>query len=351
MATTHVSARGLVRACLFVATIALTGVVQANGVAATTAIPVGPAPLAGRASASLPPRRIAIRYTAHDGRSRKAMVLLPRGYRPGHNPLIPLVIAPHGRGHTGAQDAPRYGNLPSIGNFAVVNPDGEGRRLHRYSWGAPGQISDLAQMADFVESALPWVHIDRDRLYAIGGSMGGQETLLLVGRHPHLLTGAVAVDSVTDFALQYTNYPQLPCNALCHARIGDVGVYMQALAVREVGGTPESVPELYAERSPLTYSKAIASSCTRLQIWWSREDKVVIDGASQSGRLFEALRQLNPQGQVDEYIGDWPHTRALRASFDLPRMLAGLGLLPGQLGIERLGAEAQELPGMGCTPQ
>jgi poly(3-hydroxybutyrate) depolymerase len=350
MATTNLISTGLLRACLFAATIGagIAGA-EAQGLAAPGMTPMGPARFQGTVSPARSPRWIEIQYIAHDGRSRNAVVLLPHGYRPGNNPAIPLVIAPHGRGHTGAQDAPRYGNLPSIGNFAVVSPDGEGRRLHRHSWGARGQISDLARMADIVESALPWVHIDRDRQYTIGGSMGGQETLLLVAEYPHLLAGASAVDGVVDFPRQYRNYPRLPCHALCRSRIGNIGRHMQRLAVREVGGTPTSVPALYAERSPLTYADAIASSCTRLQIWWSREDKIVMDAAKQSGRLFETLRQLNPQGPVDEYVGNWPHTRALRARFDLPRMLAGLGLLPQKFGLERLGAEHHAIQGTGCT--
>ena len=224
MATTQHTGSGLLRAFLLAATIDA-GIVgaQADRSAASAVAPMGPARFAGHASSARTPRWIEIKYTAHDGRLRDAVVLLPHGYKPGANPAIPLVIAPHGRGHTGAQDAPRYGDLPSIGNFAVVSPDGEGRRLHRYSWGARGQIADLARMADIVESALPWVHIDRSRQYAIGGSMGGQETLLLVGEYPHLLAGASAVDSVVDFPLQYRNYPRLPCNAVCHRRIGNVG--------------------------------------------------------------------------------------------------------------------------------
>jgi hypothetical protein len=86
-----------------------------------------------------------------------------------------------------------------------------------------------------------------------------------------------------------------------------------------------------------------------LQIWWSRTDEIVMESAKQSGRLFETLRQLNPQGPVDEYVGDWPHTRALRARTDLPRMLAGLGLLPEEFGVERLEAEHDGIAGSGCT--
>jgi poly(3-hydroxybutyrate) depolymerase len=350
MATSYLTRTRRLQADLVAAALAtiIGGALQCQGLAATR-VSIGPAPFVGQAAPAQPPRRIEIQYTAHNGNSRNAVVLLPHGYAPGSNPAIPLVIAPHGRGHTGAMDAPRYGNLPSVGNFAVVNPDGEGRRLHRYSWGARGQIADLARMADIVESALPWVHIDRSRLYAIGGSMGGQETLLLVGEYPHLLAGASAVDGVIDFPLQYRNYPRLPCNAVCRARIGDIGAHMQGLAVREIGGTPQTVPTLYAERSPLTYAAAIASSCTHLQIWWSRADKIVMDAAQQSGRLYDELEQLSPQGTVDEYVGAWPHTRALRARTDLPRMLAGLGLLPVEYGVERLNAEHHGVAGTGCT--
>jgi poly(3-hydroxybutyrate) depolymerase len=351
MATTRLTQTGLLRALLFAATVsaAVLSPLQAEAVSAIASVsPMGLARFLGQPSAAQSPLRIEIQYTAHNGHVRNAVVLLPHAYSPDNNPAIPLVIAPHGRGHTGAMDASRYGNLPSIGNFAVVNPDGEGRRLHRYSWGAPGQIDDLARMADIVEAALPWVRIDRSRLYAIGGSMGGQETLLLVGKYPHLLAGASAVDGVVDFPLQYRNYPRLPCNAVCHARIGNFGVRMQKRAVQEIGGTPQSVPELYAERSPLTYAATIASSCTRLQIWWSRADVIVMDAAHQSGRLVDTLRQMNPQGPVDEYVGEWPHTRAMRARTDLPLMLANLGLLPREFAVERLGAIHHGLPGTGC---
>ena len=39
--------------------------------------------------------------------------------------------------------------------------------------------------------------------------MGGQETLLLVGRRARLLAGAVAFDSVTDFFRRYEDFAAL----------------------------------------------------------------------------------------------------------------------------------------------
>ena len=88
-----------------------------------------PEPTTPTLPAAAPPRRLTITYRAHNGRTRRAVVLLPHGYDPHHNPPIPLVISPHGRNADGKQNASYWGNLPAAGEFAVVNPDGMGRRL------------------------------------------------------------------------------------------------------------------------------------------------------------------------------------------------------------------------------
>src|SRR5919197_503048 len=163
MATAFHFRTGLLRACPFAALLLLAGA------------PALPAQADSGADAALPPKQITITYATHDGHRRNAYVLLPDGY---------------------------------------------GRRLPLHSWGYTGQIADLARMPAVVEAALPYVHIDRHRLYGVGGSMGAQETLLLVGRYPHLLAGAVAVDGPADFALQYRNFPKLACTGACRARWG-----------------------------------------------------------------------------------------------------------------------------------
>ena len=138
-----------------------------------------------------------IRYVTHDGLVRRAYVVLPRWYGPRKHPPIPLVISPHGRGVSGLANARLWANLPALGGFVVVNPEGQGRRLERYSWGYTGQVSDLARMPAIIRVALPWLQIDRRRVYAFGGGMGGQEALLLLARNPRLLAGVAAFDAVT----------------------------------------------------------------------------------------------------------------------------------------------------------
>jgi pimeloyl-ACP methyl ester carboxylesterase len=270
-----------------------------------------------------------ITYTAHSGVDRLATVVLPSGYGSGANPPLPVVISPHGRGATGRSNAKFWGALPAVGRFAVISPDGMGERLDNFSYGSPGQIDDLAKMPDFAEKALPWLRIDRSRVYALGSSMGGQETLLLVARHPQLLAGAAAMDSVTDLARRYRQLPAVPCDARCLQRWGKpYGEVLQSTMSREVGGTPEQTPAAYDERSGLSRAAEIASSGVPLQIWWSHEDRIVSDQEHQSAALFDELRRLDRCAPVEAFAGRWAHSKEMRASALLPIALIRFNLLP-----------------------
>jgi pimeloyl-ACP methyl ester carboxylesterase len=256
-------------------------------------------------------------------------VLLPAWYGPRNNPPLPLVISPHGRGVSGRGNARLWGQLPARGHFAVVNPDGHGRRLPFHSWGYSGQIDDLARMPQIVELTLPWLRIDRSQVFAFGGSMGGQETLLLLARHPRLLAGAAVFDAVTDLAMQYRRFRLVPCNKRCRREHPEpLGLGLRKLARNEIGGQPKSVPVAYRVRSPITYARGIANSCVPLQMWWSVSDRIVTNQQGQSGRLFWELRRLNPYAPVHGFAGFWIHSAAMRAKSGLPHALAAFGLIP-----------------------
>ncbi|MGZ6693356.1 MAG: hypothetical protein ACXVHQ_38910 [Solirubrobacteraceae bacterium] len=180
-------------------------------------------------------RIVQVPYVANGGRRRTAYLILPRWYRPKLDPPIPLVISPHGRGVPPAGNIRLWGSLPAFGRFAVVTPEGQGRRLTLYSWGWRGEIRDLARMPTILSRALPWFHIDRARIYAVGSSMGGQERLLLVAFDPGVFTAAAALDSATDMAARYRDFKYL----------GD-GAYVRRLARIEIGGTPTTNPRAYS---------------------------------------------------------------------------------------------------------
>jgi poly(3-hydroxybutyrate) depolymerase len=258
-----------------------------------------------------------IRYRAHNGVPRPALVLLPRGYGPSKpTPPLPLVISPHGRGVRAKGNARLWSELPARGRFAVVCPGGMGRRLPLHSWGYRGQIDDLARMPSIAEGALPWLRIDRRKIYAAGGSMGGHETLLLVGQHPKLLAGAVAIDPVTNFFDRYDDF------ALSARTRG-----LQLLARLEVGGTPRTNPEGYVLRSPTHWLPQIARSGVALQLWWSTADTIVRDQLHQTAHFFEELKKRKPAGRLHAITGKWAHSAPMRQT-QLPQAMEWLGLLP-----------------------
>jgi hypothetical protein len=263
-----------------------------------------------------------ISYIAHDGLTRKAYVLLPRWYGPGDDPPIPLIISPHGRGIRALQNASLWGNLPAVGRFAVVCPEGQGRRLTLFAWGDPGDIADLARMPRIVAGALPFLHIDRHRVYAFGSSMGGQETLLLLARDPGLLAGAAAFDADTNLAARYRLIVDIPD-----------GRSLQRKLVAEVGGTPSTDPEAYRARSPQFDASAIARSGVPLQIWWSLKDRIVRNQVDQSGLLYRSIRHLNPSAPVVQVVGTWTHSVEFSATRRLAIALSAFSLLPVHDGL------------------
>jgi pimeloyl-ACP methyl ester carboxylesterase len=347
-ATTHIRLRRglLVTVAVAAPGLAAVDVDAGSALAATpaaTAAAVSPLHDAALASPT-DVRAWEISYRSHTGAVRSATVLLPRWYSPRRNPPLPLVISPHGRGGSGAANARLWGNLPAIGRFAVVNPDGQGARLQRFSWGAPGQIDDLARMPALVRRALPWLKIDRSRVYAFGGSMGGQETLLLVARHPHLLAGAAAFDSLVDFGHQYRQFPRLGCTDGCRGWSGSLGTALQRLARGEVGADPSAAPQAFARRSPIRFAREIARSGVPLQLWWSRTDRIVVDYRLQSRRLFELLQASDPAAPVFALEGTWAHTYEMRATSLMPYALARFGLMPPTYGRRPTGPTLRSFP-------
>jgi pimeloyl-ACP methyl ester carboxylesterase len=253
-----------------------------------------------------------IHYIAHDGVRRTAWLLLP--ITESRKP-IPLIISPHGRGVGAVQNVLFWGDLPGEGDFAVINPAGEGRRLHWFSWGDPGQIADLARMPAIARKH--GVDVDPRRIYAFGGSMGGQETLLLAARYPHLLAGAAAFDPATDMRRRYLDFAKLK-----H------GATLQRLAREEVGGTPWQDPGAYAVRSPDHYVRRLAVSGVQLQIFWSTRDRIISDETAEAGALSDQILRLNPRAPLWEFRGEWNHTAEMQSDRRLPRALARFDLLP-----------------------
>jgi poly(3-hydroxybutyrate) depolymerase len=260
-------------------------------------------------------KRWTVRYLAHNRIGRPAIVLAPAEFGPQRrSPPLPLVICPHGRGVLPRAAASLWDGLPGRHGFVVICPGGQGRRLSLHSWGYRGQISDLARMPDIAERTLGWLRIDKRRVYALGGSMGGQESLLLLGQYPQRLAGVAAFDSVTNFYRRYYDF------GITRGRAG-----LRAIARVEVGGTPKTNPVGYVLRSPTHWIRDVARSGVPLQLWWSLADQIVVDQAHQSGHFYNELRKLRPRGRLDAVTGFWRHSAEMRTQ--IPDALRFLGLV------------------------
>ena len=283
-------------------------------------------------------RVLTFSYHSSVGPVRTAYLVLPSWYGPLRHPPIPLVISPHGRGVSGSYNLRFWGDLPARGPFALISPDGQGRRLPFYSWGYPGQIDDLARMPASARTVFPWLTIDPARVYAIGDSMGGQEVLLLAARQDVRLAGVVAFDPVTDMALRYRRWFVTPGE---HA--------LPARARIEFGGTPAQLPHAYAARSPRFFVRAIARSGVPLQLWWSHRDSVVTDQAAETAVFYRRLVAISPAAPVQQIVGFWEHAHEMHPETQLPAALACFGLVD-PAGIEvpahtsRPNGSVEELP-------
>lgn len=102
------------------------------------------------------------------------------------------------------------------------------------------EVGDVMSGVDFlVERGLA----DPTRLGIEGRSWGGYVTLLAIGLHPQTFRAAVAVVPVAD-------------SVLCHQ---DCSPPQQAYDIAIMGGTPQQLPDRYAERSPITYVDQVRS--------------------------------------------------------------------------------------------
>src|SRR5204863_1531962 len=141
------------------------------------------------------------------------------------------------------------------------------------------------------------------------------------------LAGAAAFDSVADLARQYRSFPHIPCKETCRRTRWNVGRSLQRRMRREIGGSPRMRAAAYALRSPITYARSIAASCVPLQLWWSVQDRIVVDQRHQSAALYRRIKMLNPNDPVQAYVGYWSHSAEMQAKRRLPLALAQFGLL------------------------
>lgn len=168
--------------------------------------------------------------------------------------------------------------------FAVALVNYRGSTGYGPSWrdaliGDPGfpELEDtMAGLDDLLRRGIA----DPERVVIGGASWGGYLTLLAIGRHPDRWVAAVAAVPVADYV----------------AAFEDEAPSLQAMDRGLFGGAPEDRPELYRERSPITYVDHVK---TPLLILAGRNDSRC--PIRQIENYVEALRGRGLEPEVYRY--------------------------------------------------
>lgn len=169
-------------------------------------------------------------------------------YDSGERPS-PLVVNPHG-----GPRAADYRTFDLYTQFLIsrgysvlqVNYRGSTGRGREFveelydDWGGAEQ-GDIAVGAEYVIDEYDW--IDEDRIAVFGGSYGGYSAYWQMVQYPELYDAGIAWIGVTDLEDMFEN-------TMPHFRTELMEKYL---------GTPEENPELYEERSPVTYVENVSA--------------------------------------------------------------------------------------------
>ncbi len=208
-----------------------------------------------------------LHYDNGAGQAVHSFLATPEGFGPW-----PLVVDVHGGPHAQTTDSfdPEVQAWVDHG-YAVLMPNYRGSTGYGKSWedavegdpGGPELVDVLAGRERMIADRVA----DPDRTLVFGGSWGGYLVLLALGTQPDAWSAGVAVVPVADYISAYAD---------------------EAPALREFdrslfGGTPEEVPDLFRERSPITHVRRV------------RAPVLIITGANDT---------RCPQRQVDNYVAE-----------------------------------------------
>jgi dipeptidyl aminopeptidase/acylaminoacyl peptidase len=153
--------------------------------------------------------------------------------------------------------------------YAVLLPNYRGSTGYGKAWedtlqgdpGRPELIDVLAGLRHVIDEGIA----DPERTVLTGGSWGGYLTLQGIGTQPDAWKAAIAIVPVADYIAAYA----------------DEAPVLQEFDRTLFGGTPDELPDLYRERSPITYVDQVTTPV------------LIITGANDT---------RCPKRQVDNYV-------------------------------------------------
>lgn len=185
-------------------------------------------------------------YDNGEGGTVHAFLATPPSVPSGPVAPFPLVVDVHGGPQAQTEDAFDAHVQSWVDHgFAVLMPNYRGSTGYGKAWadaleGDPGR-PELVDCLAGVRALASQGVVDPQRSVLEGASWGGYVTLQGLGTQPEAWACGVAVVPVADYIAAYA----------------DESPDLQQFDASLFGGTPEELPELYAERSPITHADRV----------------------------------------------------------------------------------------------
>jgi len=139
---------------------------------------------------------IQVNFKDQSGSARNTMSLysVPNKYAPEQ--AWPLVVALHGHGDTAAAFHDLWKSVTDSLGFVLLTPQGEERAQQGFGWTWGNSAERAVQISiDIVRKA---VHVDPQRVYLTGFSLGGSLCYQLGLKYPHIFHGLAPLGAPFD---------------------------------------------------------------------------------------------------------------------------------------------------------
>ena len=244
---------------------------------------------------------ISVRST-FDGTSQPSLF-----FHPGPARAVPLVVGLHTWSYDRFNQEKNYLPLCEEYGFALLLPEFRGPNLVSNPRRAEACGSDPARqdVIDAVNFVCENSAVDRNNIFLLGCSGGGQMALLAAETAPELFRAVEVWCPVSDLVLWHRYLAETHQHYVRH---------LEACT----GGTPETCPEEYAERSPAAHPERLKT--LPVSIHHGRHDEVV--PFRHSLLLAEKLEAAGNE-QLYYDIFDGGHEQMPERSFEWFAKLAG----------------------------
>ncbi len=230
-----------------------------------------------------------------DGSWQPSLVYVPRS-----SPKVPLVVGLHTWSFDRFNQVDNYLNLCRKRRWALLLPEFRGPNLRtnpnrQSACGSAHARQDILDAVNHLAGKYP--QIDTGAVFLLGASGGGHMALLTAASFPKQFRAVAVWCPVVDLA----SFHQL------HAASGRYAPDLEHL----LGGTPQSVPASYRERSPIHFAAKLKN--IPLSLHHGRHDDIV--ACDDAKRFTAKLEAEKPRHFYYDFF-DGGHEQFPQRSFD-----------------------------------